>query len=420
MQSRRIAPLGLTLSLGSLVTLAAFATDMGLPVLADTARSLGVEPGTAALTMSVFMVGFGLGPLVAGPISDHHGRRPILITGTAMFAVFGALAAFSTSFGALLLWRFLMGAGAGACQTIVVAMIRDLFVGHEARVQQSHVNMAAGVAPIIAPSIGVAIAAVFGGWRAIYAALALGGVALCYVAWFRLRESAPRRAGSVLTVSGALRSYGRVLAHPVSIGYALVIALNFGSLFAYVSGSSLVLMELLGVSPRVYGALFAVTSLGLMAGSFLSAGLNRRRVPHARIIGGGFITVVGTSVLLLVLTLAKLLTVASLVPIAIVGMIGQGVIRPNASQGALEPMADIAGIASAVVSTLAMVAGATASAVVAALFDGRSALAVTGTMAACAVLSAVVYRRLVRPREKAAVRAVPPEPELEPPTRAAA
>ena len=141
-----------TLLLASLVTLASFATDMGLPVLAETAASLGVSPATAALTMSVFMVGFAFGPFVVAPVSDLHGRRPILLTGVATFAVFGALGAFAQSLGALLVWRLLMGAGAGTAQVLVVATVRDNFSGSEARTRQSYINLAAGLAPMIAPS----------------------------------------------------------------------------------------------------------------------------------------------------------------------------------------------------------------------------------------------------------------------------
>src|SRR4051812_22741345 len=102
-----------TVLLGALVTLASFATDMGLPVLAETARSLHVSPGAAALTLSVFLAGFAIGPLLFGPLSDHFGRRPVLLTGCGMFAFFGALGAFSRSLHALLIWRTLMGIGAG-------------------------------------------------------------------------------------------------------------------------------------------------------------------------------------------------------------------------------------------------------------------------------------------------------------------
>ena len=387
-----------TLLLGALVTLASFATDMGLPVLAQTAESLGVTAGRAALTMSVFMAGFACGPVAFGPLSDHFGRRPLLLVGCGLFASFGALGAFSTTLGALLAWRFLMGAGAGGCQVLVLATVRDLFAGVEARVRQSYVNMAGGIAPIIAPTLGVVVAAV-GGWRAIYAFLAAGGFLLLATVALRLGESAARRADHELSLRRTLASYARVLGHPIGLGYALVVALNFGSLFAYVSGSSLVLIELFGISRPLYGVLFACTALGLMAGSYASAELGRRRVAHGTLIARGQAVIVGTAAVLVVLTLAGWLRPWSLVPLAVVGFVGHGVVRPNAALGALEPMPEIAGVASAVLSGVQMVTGAAASAAVAALFDGRSAIAITGTMTVCAVLSALVYALWVRPAE---------------------
>ena len=388
-----------TFLLGALATLASFATDMGLPVLAEMAASFGVAPGRAALSLSAFMAGFAFGPLFSGPVSDHVGRRPILLGGVAMFALFGALGAFSRTLGAVLLWRFLMGIGAGSCQVLVVAMVRDLFTGAEARVRQSYVNLAAGIAPIIAPTLGVAIATL-GGWRAIYGALAGGGLVLLAIAALRLGESLPPTPHDSFEVRRALAGYGRVLRHRVSIGYAAIIALNFGSLFAYVSGSSLVLIGILGVSRRVYGLLFAATSFGLVAGALTNARLSRRGISHARLIAWGLGIIVATSVILLALTLAGAMSVWILVPLAVVGFVGQGMVRPNAVQGALEPVPEIAGLASAVVSALQMLIGALSSAIVAAWFDGRSALPVTAVMAFTAVASAAVYGLVVRPAER--------------------
>ena len=398
---RRLSPhsIAFTLLLGALVTMASFATDMGLPVLPEMATTFGVPPGTAALSLSVFIAGFALGPLLFGPISDHIGRRPVLLTGCAMFATFGTLGAFSASFRSLLLWRLLMGMGAGGSQVLVVAMVRDLFTGVEARVKQSYVNLAAGVAPVIAPTVGVAVATL-GGWHAIYGALALGGVALFVGAALGLDESLQIRERSTLSARGVVAGYVRVLTNRISAGYALVVALNFGALFAYVAGSSLVLIGAFGVSRRVYGLLFAATSFGLMVGAFTNARLSRRGVSHARLITWGMTTILGTAAILLTVTVLGQMRVAVLVPVAVVGFIGHGVVRPNAVQGALEPMPDIAGAASAVLSALQMLVGSAASALVAELFDGRSSLSMTSIMALSAAASTVVYATVVRPAER--------------------
>lgn len=388
-----------TLLLGSLVTLASFATDMGLPVLAATAASLHVQPATAALTMSVFMAGFAVGPLIMAPISDRHGRRRFLLLGCGAFALFGTLGAFATSLGALLAWRFIMGAGAGTVQVLVVATVRDYFSGREARVRQSYVNLAAGVAPIIAPTLGVWIAAL-GGWRAIYGALAGGGIVLFLLVLLRVPKAEVKRASAFLSVGNVLHNYARVFRNPVSFGYALVVALCFGCLFAYVSGSSLVLIGLMGVSPQLYGALFAATSLGLVVGSLLNARLNRRGISHQKLIAIGLVVIGTLSLALFGLSFTSLLQPAIIIAMIIVSHVGHAVVRANSVQGALEPLPDIAGVTSAVVTGLQMVVGATTSAVAATLFDGRSAIAMTGTMSLCAMGAMGVYFGVVRPGER--------------------
>ena len=199
---------------------------------------------------------------------------------------------------------------------------------------------------------------------------------------------------------GTLASYARVARHPVAVGNAAVLALGFGYLFAYVSSSSLVLIGLLGASQRTYGACFAMTALGLMAGSLTNARLTRRGVPHARILTAGLGVAAACALTLLVLAALGALRAWTLIPLVVLGNVAHGTARPNAAQGALEPLPDVVGVASALMSGLQMLVGAAASAVAAALFDGRTALAMTGTMTVCALGALAVHQLVVRPAER--------------------
>jgi DHA1 family bicyclomycin/chloramphenicol resistance-like MFS transporter len=158
-----------------------------------------------------------------------------------------------------------------------------------------------------------------------------------------------------------------------------------------------------------------------MAGAFLNARLSRRGASHTRLIAAGLAAQAAIALALLALAATRVLGPAALVGLLVANNLAQGIVRPNAAQGALEPMPEIAGVASAVLTGLQMLLGAGASAIAAALFDGRSAIAMTGTMAVCATLAAAVYALVVRKAERRRpVHAATLEPAVDAPGAAAA
>ena len=388
--------LAFTLFLALVVALPAFGIDMGLPALAGIGRSLGVSAARAGLTVSLFMAGFAATPLVYGPASDRYGRKPVLLVAAALFAAGAGGCALAPSLPALLAWRVVQGAGAGAGMTMALAIIRDLFEGEAARARISHVANASMVVPMLAPTAGAGLLAI-GGWRLIYAVLAaVGGVLLLAVA-LGFAESA--RAGPAGRPSPAVlvRGYGRVLAHPACMGHVLVNAAAFGALFAYVSGSPLYLIGVAGLSQRAYGLVFALTSAAIMAGTWLNGRLSASgALPGERVLAGGLALANVTATLLLALTLGGGASLALIVPVVMVGCFAFGLIAPNAVHAAMQPMPEIAGAVGAVVGTAQMVAGAAVSALVAGLDDGRSALAMTGTMALCSLAASAAYLLVTR------------------------
>jgi len=274
----RIPPgsMAFTLLLSFLVALPSFGIDMSLLALTETGAALGVAPAQVGLMMSLFMLGFAVAPLFYGPASDRlwpkahrlvrvhalHHRRDRLRAGQSL--------------PTLLMWRVVQGAGAGASMTIALAIIRDLFEGQAARTRLSYVAIATMIVPMIAPTAGAALLAL-GGWRLIHAVLAGVGLLLLLAMSLGFTESARVDPANRLVPSIIARNYLRVLMHPLCRGYILVNAAAFGALFAYVSGSSLFLINVVGLRPAQYGLVFAATSLGIMAGAFLNRPAQRPR-----------------------------------------------------------------------------------------------------------------------------------------------
>lgn len=398
----RIQPksLGFTMLLGALAALPPLAIDMGLPALTALGASLKASPAATGSTLSLFMTGFAIAQLVFGPFSDRYGRRPILLAGCGVFAMAGVMCTIAPSIEALIGWRFVAGMGAGAAAVLEMAIVRDLFEGAAARAQFSYVNLVMSIAPMVAPTIGGWILTI-ADWRAIYGVLAAGGLVLAITIAIGFEESIHQRDRLALAPRRLLSNYCRVLSNRLCIGYALVNGLSFGCMFAYVAGSPLVLIDILGVSTTVYSGFFAATAFAIMAGSFANGQLSTRNVSPSQLLKVGLMLAVTSAVALAIVSIGKEVRVSTLLPLLVLNTFSFGLIAPNAKHGALQPLPEIAGVAAAVLGFTQMLLGGTiASALVAFFYDGRTANGMTNVMTLFAIASLVVYVGIVHPAEK--------------------
>jgi len=384
------------LLLASLSALPALATDMALPALAAIGLDLRVSASSAALTLSLFLAGFAIAPLAYGPLADRYGRRPIVLFGGVLFTLASAACALAPNLASLLVFRVLQGVGAGAGSVMSLTIVRDLFQGHVARARLSYVASMRIVAPMIAPTLGSWVM-YFAGWRSIYGAMALAGMASTAAVYLGMDETRPAHAPATrISVGALLRTYARVLSNPVCLGNTLVNALTFGCQFAYITGSPLLMMQLLGMSPQAFGVVFAMTAFGIMAASLINGRLNSRGIAPHKLLWTGLALSSSTSVALAVLGFADALSAWSLVPLLMLNTFSFGMIAPNASHAAVEPLPEVAGAASAVVSCLMMAVGALSGSLVTLLYDGHSARAITGIMAVCTLSALSLYAFWVR------------------------
>jgi DHA1 family bicyclomycin/chloramphenicol resistance-like MFS transporter len=377
-----------TVFLAALSGLPPLSIDMGLPALASIQADLGASAGQAALTLSLFLAGFTVGPLFLGPLADRYGRKPVLVGSLAVFAAAGLACALSRSLGLLLAMRLLQGLGAGAGASLPVAIVRDLYQGAEARRRLAYVAMVSGLAPILAPLAGALLLAV-AGWRFIYGLLALGGLLLLLSLAF-FEESAPDGRHHRLDLRGLAATYGAVLRDRDFRLHAFLNAACFGAMFAYISSSSLILMDGFGVSSGVFSLLFGCTALSSMLGAFASGRTVKAGIGPRRVIQVGLGLGAAGIAVFLGLALAGWRSPWAVVPPVMLFYLGQGLIMPAVTHEAMQPMGERAGVAASAMRALQMGVGAVSGALVAWLFDGRTATATALVMAGFS-LAAVSY-----------------------------
>jgi DHA1 family bicyclomycin/chloramphenicol resistance-like MFS transporter len=372
---------------------------MALPALGDIGASLHTSANIAGLTLSLFMLGFSISPLVYGPLADRYGRRPCLIAGLLLFMIGAIGATFANSITMLLCARLVQGAGAGAGMTLAFAIIRDLFEGPAAQSRLAIITVVANLAPIVAPAAGTALLAHLG-WRGIYGVTLACGLVLVLVVWISFAETLQRNAGGSNAVSASSDSpiviYKRLLSHRSVRKHILVNGLGFAWMFAYVAGSPLTLLGVLHVSPVIYASMFACTGAGIVAG----ASLNGRLARHGFSAEGLLMTAIGlgllAALLLIALTLKGHVTLIEIMPLLVLATFSFGLAAPSAAHGALDPIPELAGAAGGCLTAVQMVCGAIASSIVALLFARFGIMAMAGTMAAAALLAAIVYLPLYR------------------------
>ncbi len=270
-------------------------TDLYLPGLPRLSRDLGASAASVEVTLTACVIGIALGQLLVGPLSDTVGRRRPLIVGLLLFIASSLGCAAAPSIAVLDALRLLQGVSGATGIVIARAMVRDMYSGVDAARLYATLGAIIPLAPILAPTIGGGIL-LFTSWRGIFAVQALIALALLAAAAVVTRETLPLAARHAGSVHGALATY-RDLLH--SRRYSRVVAsgsLGFAAFFAYISASSFVYQSVLGFSAQVFGLLFALNGLGLLATNMVNARLVRS-VPLERLMRTGLATMASAGVL---------------------------------------------------------------------------------------------------------------------------
>src|SRR5882757_3834526 len=171
----RAGTFALTALLAALSAIAPLTTDMYLPSLPDIARQLTASIAQVQLTISAYLIGFAVGQIFYGPISDRHGRKPVLLAALALYCAATLVCAVSTSIEMLIVARALQALGGSGAIVLTRAVVRDLYSGARAGRELSVIGSVMALAPVLAPIIGGLLQTRFG-WRWIFIALVAVGL----------------------------------------------------------------------------------------------------------------------------------------------------------------------------------------------------------------------------------------------------
>jgi MFS transporter, DHA1 family, multidrug resistance protein len=370
----------------ALMALTALSIDIMLPALPQIGAALGVtSENDRQLVVILYMAGFAVGQIFVGPLSDHFGRKPVLLSGLAILIVGTLGALLSGSFATLLSARVVQGLGAASARVVAVAVVRDLYRGRQMARVMSFAMMVFIVIPVLAPSAGQALIQI-GDWRLTFFALLAMACATAVWAGLRLPETG-RHALGIERALGLREAFARAIFEPLTLAYGAAGGFMFGCLLAYVASAQQVFVEVFDLGqafPVAFGAIASAMAVASFANARLVGRLGMRKVSHTAL--AGFMSVS------LILVTASALGVASLpvfAPLVAVAFFLFGLIAPNFNAIAMEPQGHNAGMASSVIGSLGTAIGALAGGLVGRSFDG-TVLPIAAGFAACSMITCAI------------------------------
>ncbi len=379
----------LTLLLSLLTALGPLSMDMYLPSLPAIAQALDASTAQVQLTISSYLVGFAVGQIIYGPISDRFGRRPILLGALVLYAVGSVGCALTQSVGALMAMRFVQALGGAGSIVLARAVVRDLYSGVRAGRELSLMGSITAFAPIVAPVIGGVLQTLFG-WRSSFYLLVIFAAVSGATAARLLPETLRQRTTGPFSLAEMGALYRSVLVHRGFLAHLAILTVTFIGLFAWISGASIVMQgSTYGLNPVVFGVTFAVGTFGYVLGTTIAARIVMR-FGLDRTMGIGTVALAAGGLAMAAVVALGFSHVGWLVAAMMIYLAGLGFALPQAMAGALTPFPDRAGTASSLMG-FAQQSSAAITAAAIGFYLGHSAWPVAGTVATMGCLSFLVW-----------------------------
>ena len=380
--------LALTLLLSLLTALGPLTMDMYLPSLPAIGQALDASTAAVQLTISSYLLGFAVGQILYGPLSDRVGRRPVILAALVIYVAATVVCAVAQTIGILIAVRFVQALGGAGCIVLARAAVRDLYSGERAGRELSLMGSITAVAPIVAPAIGGLLQDAFG-WRASFYLLVVFALVAGATAARFLPETLRQRASGPFSFGAMGALYRSVLVHRGFLANLGILVAAFVGLFAWISGAPFVMQGLYAMTPVAFGAAYAVGAAGYMVGAYVAARVVMR-LGLDRTVGMGAVIMAAGGLAMAASVALGLSSVAWLVGTMTIYLAGMGLVLPQTQAGALTPFADSAGTASSLLGFAQQSSAAIAAAAIG-HFLGYSAWPVAGTIGVAGVVGLVLW-----------------------------
>ncbi|WP_411819139.1 multidrug effflux MFS transporter [Hyphococcus formosus] len=327
------------------MALNALAIDMMLPALGQIGNELGAtHDNDRQLIVVVYVLGNGIAQLFFGPIVDRFGRKRVLMISLGGYIVGSLLSVVASTFTLLLAARAFQGVATAATRVAAIAIVRDQCSGRKMAEVMSLAMTVFMAAPILAPGFGQIVLA-FAPWRGIFVALLIYGFILAIWTWLRMPETMAAEDRKPLRAGPITASYLEFVTNRISIGYTLAAASCFGALFGYISASEQIFLETFDIGSN-FALAFGVIASGLGAATLLNARIvsrfGMRRLTH-----GALMAFVISNALHLLFAILFGESFMLFMAFMVISFFSLGLIGPNATALAMEPMGHNAGAAAA-------------------------------------------------------------------------
>ena len=361
--------LGLYLILGLVASLGPISIDTYLPALPEIASSLDASDGMTQMSVTAFLFGLVVGPVVFGPISDAMGRRRLVLGSLVVYSLVSLSIATVGSIEMLIGLRLAQAACGGTAIALARSMFRDLLSGDALARAMSILTMIILGAPIVAPFLGALLLLAWG-WRAIFVVLGIVGGLVFAAVWYRLPETLPPEDRRPLDLATALRGYVTIARSRVAVAYAIAGGAAAAILFAFLAASPFIYISYYGLDERWFGVLFGVG----VVGAWVAQLINIRyvmRIGYRRIVLVGAFCMVALSTVLWWVTRTDLWGLAGVVSMSVVVLSMLHLVTPGTQAGVLDEFPhDLAGSASGFSTFARFTLGAAGSAMVGLFSDG--------------------------------------------------